>query len=360
MNEILLEIREFIKKGYFTNEENIRFSLVSRIIQELGWNIWNPKEVATEFNTVPNEDKSRVDIALFDKLPTPSVFIEIKAMGKLEFDLARHEVQLRDYNRNNTAPFSIITDGQLWRFYYSQTGGEFSQKCFKIIDLLKDELDDIELSFYAFLSKEEIRSGNAKNEAETYLTLSQKQRSMEDAFSEARRQVLEPPFPSLPEAIIAIAEKDGYKVSIDEASRFVKKQGAKKQKTETPKIIKPIQKTVRKPQQTISGSFAGKKISSFTFNNNTYEVRCWIDVLVRISEILYQTHKKDFNQVLSLAGRKRPYYTKNSSLLRSPQSIEGCNIFVEANLSANNIVQLSRDAIALFGYSSNELKIHAE
>ncbi len=199
MNEILLEIREFIKNGYFINEENIRFSLVSRIIQELGWNIWNPKE--------------------------------------------------------------------------------------------------------------EIRSGNAKNEAETYLTLSQKQRSMEDAFSEARRQVLEPPFPSLPEAIIAIVEKDGYKVSIDDASRFVKKQGAKKQKPETPKIIKPAQKIVRKPQQTISGSFAGKKVSSFTFNNNTYEARYWIDVLVRISEILYQTHKKDFNEVLSLAGRKRPYYT---------------------------------------------------
>ena len=360
MNEILLEIREFIKKGYFKNEENVRFSLVARILQELGWDIWNPKEVATEFNTVPNEDKSRVDIALFDNSPTPSVFVEIKAMGKLDFDLAKHEVQLRDYNRNNTAPFSIITDGQLWRFYYSQTGGEFSQKCFKIIDLLKDELDDIELSFYAFLSKEEIRSGNAKNEAETYLTLSQKQRSMEDAFSEARRQVLEPPFPSLPEAIISIVEKDGYKVSIDEASRFVKKQGTKKQKPEPPMVVQPIHKTIRKTKQTITGSYAGKKVSSISFNNKTYEVRYWIDVLVKVSEILCQTHRQDFNQVLSLVGRKRPYFTKNPSLLRSAQPIEGSKIFVEANLSANNIVQLSNDAIALFGYSKTELKILAD
>ena len=360
MNEILLEIREFINKGYFLNEENVRFSLVSRILRELGWNIWNPKEVATEFNTVPNEDKSRVDIALFDNSPTPSVFIEIKGMGKLEFDLAKHEVQLRDYNRNHTAPFSVITDGQLWRFYYSQTGGEFSQKCFKIIDLLKDELDDIELSFYAFLSKEEIRSGNAKNEAETYLTLSQKQRSMEDAFSEARRQVLEPPFPSLPEAIISIVEKEGYKVSLDEASRFVKKQGSKKQKPETPKTVQPLQNTKKKPKQVHSGSFAGKKVSSFTFNNKSYEVKFWIDVLTRVSEILYQTHLQNFTHVLSLVGRKRPYYTKDPSLLRSAQPIADSNIFVEANLSAINIVQLSRDAISLFGYSKNELQVHAE
>ena len=87
--------------------------------------------MTTEFNTVPNEDKSRVDIALFDSSPTPSVFIEIKAIGKLDTDLVKYEVQLRDYNRNNTAPFSIITDGRKWRFYYSQTGGEFFSKMFQ-------------------------------------------------------------------------------------------------------------------------------------------------------------------------------------------------------------------------------------
>jgi len=239
MNEILEEIRKYINSGYFKNEENIRFSLVARILQKLGWDIWNPKEVATEFPVLPNEDSTRVDIALFDNTPSPSVFIETKALGKLDTELAKYEVQLRDYNRNNTAPFSIITDGREWRFYYSQTGGEFSQKCFKVLDLLNDDVDDIELSFYAFLSKEDIRSGKAKNEAETYLKLSQKQRAMEDAFPQARRQILESPFPSLPEALVKIVAEEGYTVSIEEASRFVKKQGAKKPKPGKPVVITP-------------------------------------------------------------------------------------------------------------------------
>ena len=359
MNEILLEIREFIKRRYFNNEENVRFSLVSRILQELGWNIWNPKEVATEFNTVPNEDKSRVDIALFDNSTTPSVFIEIKALGKLEFDLAKHEVQLRDYNRNNTAPFSIITDGQKWRFYYSQTGGEFSEKCFKDIDLLEDDVDDIELIFDAFLSKNEIRSGKAKIEAESYLKLSQKQRVMEDAFPQARRQILEHPFPSLPEALINIVEKEGYSITIEEASGFVNKQGTKKQKPESPKITISAQKPIRKTKTPASG-YSGKKVSAFKFNNQTYEVRFWIDVLCRISQILHQTHRSDFNQVLTLKGRKRPYYTKDDSLLRVSQIIEGTNVFVEANLSSNSIVKLCHDVIALFGYTKTDLKIFTE
>ena len=256
MNEILLEIREFIKKGYFKNEENVRFSLVARILKELGWNIWNPKEVTTEFPVLPNEDSTRVDIALFDNSPTPSVFIEAKALGKLESELSKYEIQLRDYNRNNTAPFSIITDGREWRFYYSQTGGEFSQKCFKVVDLLKDDLDDIELSFYTFLSKEEIRSGKARNEAETYLKLSQKQRVMEDALPKARREILEPPFPSLPEALVNLVGKEGFTVSIDEARRFVKKQGVKKPKPEpSPPTVPPTPSPPKKTEAAYLKSF---------------------------------------------------------------------------------------------------------
>ena len=200
----------------------------------------------------------------------------------------------------------------------------------------------------------------ANSEAETYLKLSQKQRALEDAFSQARRQILESPFPSLPEALITIVEKEGFTVSIDEASSFVKNQGVKKQKPETPKAVKSIQRLTRQTQKSITGSYAGKKVSSFTFNNKTYEVRFWRDVLIRISEILFQTHRSDFNQVLSLVGRKRPYYTKDKSLLRVPQIIEGTNIYVETNLSANNIIELCHDIIGIFGYSKSDLKISAD
>lgn len=157
--------------------------------------------------------------------------------------MGKYEIQLRDYNRNNTAPFSIITDGRQWRFYYSQTGGEFSQKCFKVLDLLNDDAEDMELSFYTFLSKEDIRSGKARNEAETYLKLSQKQRALEDAVPQARRQILEPPFPSLPEALVKIVTEASYTVSIEEAIRFVKKQGAKKPKPDKPIVITPPVRT---------------------------------------------------------------------------------------------------------------------
>jgi len=228
MNEILSDIREKLTKNYFQNEEHVRISLVLRILFELGWDIWNPKEVNSEFKAVPNEDISRVDIALFSNeyLP-PLIFIEIKSVGKIDTDLFRIEKQLRDYNRNNTAQFSIITDGKKWRFYYSQTGGEFSQKCFKVIDIMQNDLSDIINSLTLFLSKDEILSGNSKKEAERLLKLNQKQRALEDALPRARRMISEYPFPSLPRALVEIVSKLGFTINEEEAKEFAQKSTQK-------------------------------------------------------------------------------------------------------------------------------------
>ena len=170
---------------------------------------------------VPEEDKGRVDLALFLRKFTPSVFIEVKATGKLANDLEKTERQLRDYNRNNTALLSIITDGREWRFYYSQTGGVFSQKCFKVLDVIDDDLDDIEMFFSAFLSKSEVESGSAERDAEYYLRLNQKQRIIEDALPKARRLVQESPFPSLPQALCELTADAGFSVTQEEAQAFI-------------------------------------------------------------------------------------------------------------------------------------------
>jgi len=143
MKDTLADIRDKLRNGSYQNEEHVRLSLVARILQQLEWNIWNPKEVYAEFVAVPSEDRTKVDVALFVTPYTPSVFIEIKAPGKIT-NLHEIERQLRDYNRNILVPFCVITDGNTWRFYYSRASGEFSGKCFKVLSLSSDDLDDIE------------------------------------------------------------------------------------------------------------------------------------------------------------------------------------------------------------------------
>ena len=228
MKDSLTDIKQKIQTGVYKNEEHVRLSLVSRILLELGWNLWDPREVNTELIVSPAEDKTKVDIALFTNQNFPCVFIEIKAVGGITGRLSEIERQLRDYNRNNTALFSVITDGKEWRFYYSQTGGEFSQKCFKIIDILEDDLDGVAKSLFTFLSKSEVDNGNAKREAENYLRLSQKQRAMEDSLPHARRLVQEPPYPSLPECLQNLVRQKDFQVTLEEAVTYINNSTDKK------------------------------------------------------------------------------------------------------------------------------------
>ena len=266
MREILEDIVKKLNDGAYRNEEHVRLSLVSRILQKLDWDLWNPNEVNSEFPVVPNEDHSRVDLALFLTPYVPSVFVEIKAVGKLEGNIGHIEKQLRDYNRNNTALFSVISDGRKWRFYFSQTGGEFSQKCFRTLDLIEDDIEDVELTLHTFLSKSEIDNGKAKVAAKGYLRLNQKQRAMEEVLSKARRMVLEPPYPTLLQSIVELVTDAGFSISEEEAIQFLNKFDTKKLPIETP-TTKSIEKPRIKPIST-DVIDTGQKLRDILKNND--------------------------------------------------------------------------------------------
>lgn len=221
MEDTLNEIRSSFERGAYKNEEHIRVAVVCRLLQQLGWDIWSPDEVNLEFVCVPDEDRTKVDVALFSTIHQPDAFIEVKGFGHIRGKLDIIERQLRDYNRNNTALFSLITDGAEWRFYYSQTGGEFSKKCFKVLNILRDGVDDLSESFRSLLRKSEIENGNAEQLAISYLRLTQKQRVMEDLLPDARRKAMEAPYPSLPCALVELAFDQGLEVSQEEAISFI-------------------------------------------------------------------------------------------------------------------------------------------
>jgi Domain of unknown function (DUF4357)/Type I restriction enzyme R protein N terminus (HSDR_N) len=222
MLETLQDIRCRLQAGEYKNEEHVRLSLVARLVQELGWNIWNPTEVFTEFKATELEDNTRVDIALFaNNFAGDAIFIECKNVGRIGDDLAKVERQLRDYNRNHSALFTIITDGQHWRFYYALTAGEFAQKVFARFDLRHDDLAEAAETLQRFLSRAAILDGSARRAAEGYLLLSRKGQAMQDVLPEAEKRITLPPFPALPDALVELLAAKGLVVTRAEALAFL-------------------------------------------------------------------------------------------------------------------------------------------
>lgn len=296
MKEMLTDINFKLAEGFYVNEEHIRLSLVARILQQLGWDIWNPREVNPEYYCIPNEDRSRVDIALFLTRQIPSVFFEIKTIGKIDSDLSNIERQLRDYNRNLTAMFTIITDGRKWRFYYSQAGGEFSQKCFKVLDFFEDDLDDVETFLRSFLSKSEIVSGNAEQDAKSYLQLTLKQRAIDDAIPQARRMVDLPPFPSLPQALVERVATSGFKITLEEAIQFIQNYKPIEKPT-IPSIQQPVFSTLEQPVRRVGDI---DKLVPSDYSAGPEALRQILEVAERM---LF--HRTDFGDAAVQVGRKR-------------------------------------------------------
>ncbi|MCC6681753.1 MAG: type I restriction enzyme HsdR N-terminal domain-containing protein [Phycisphaeraceae bacterium] len=241
MKAILEDICERLRRNEYRNEEHVRLCIVARILDSLGWNIWDPTQVDSECVTTPQEDRTKVDFALSSRQYIPDVFIEVKRVGHVQGQLDEVERQLRDYNRNNTAAFSVITDGQRWWLYYSQTGGEFRDKRFAMIDLLDSAtaLDDVAGLLKEYLGRDSITSGSAEKRAKQELRLNQKKRVFLECLQEARRLVQEPPFPSLPDVLVQLMTNRGYKIELDEARQLLETLPPQSEPLASPGTIEP-------------------------------------------------------------------------------------------------------------------------
>jgi hypothetical protein len=97
------------------------------------------------------------------------------------------------------------------------------------------------------------------------------------------------------------------------------------------------------------------QITAFTFNGERHEVKTWREMLVKLANIMASLHKYEFENVLGIVGRKRPYFTKSSNKLRVPEKINNTDIFVEVHLSANGIARLANKMITSLGHNPDDL-----
>ena len=119
----------------------------------------------------------------------------------------------------------------------------------------------------------------------------------------------------------------GYKPEMEIVEKFLSKHKdglylsepkAKRLKPTTPKGKQKKGKTLPyKPK--LNYDYTGKSISHFKFNGKRYDVKYWIEILINICTILASEYKREFEKVLELVGRKRPYFTKNPNELRVPR-----------------------------------------
>jgi len=96
---------------------------------------------------------------------------------------------------------------------------------------------------------------------------------------------------------------------------------------------------------------SGPKI--FVFDGKKYEVKFWKDMLPKVCAIMASRHTDRLENILTIKGDKHTYFSRNPDELKSPELIEGADIYVRTDFHKGMLLHVSKKVISLFGYPEN-------
>ena len=340
-----------------SDEASIKSGVVLRLLSLLGWNPFDVNEVKPEYSV----ESKRVDFSLRIN-GTNKVFIEVKRPNE---NLESHQEQLLGYSFREGVKQAILTNGITWWFYLPLNEGSWEQRRFFTADFLQQDQTAIAETLIVLLSRENIASGDALKTAEHLYKGRQKRNILRDALPKAWYKILNDPDDLFVELLIETTEKiSGFRPEIEDVEKFIidiQRSTIAKPENSTPPI-RPVSVPVPtpKPISYPEGSYINRRIRSFQLLGKTYHPRTWKELLVLVSEEMYQRHSAEFSRSLSLRGSRMSYFSQQPNELSQPMQIAGSTFFVETKLNSNAIVRRSRELMGLFGYGENDLQVSAE
>jgi len=354
LTDTITGVKSYIQRGAYTNEENVRLSLIARICLELGWDIWNPDEFFTEYPIKLPKKQGSVDVALFHTSyhdRTPDVFIEVKAVGKLEGQIVASEEQLQEYNIYNSAAITILTDGRRWRFYLSSATGTFNQRIFCRFDLLDDPTEYIVSILQRILAKE-CFSKDAITVAQTMLNDLKKAQEIERAKEKAKDIAEEYPELNLYERVQKVLAERGHKLGLDE----IKRLWSPATSITEPQDEAPKAKKGKPANKQPKSEFTFKSPKRVFVIDKWFDVSSWRDVKLAVFNYVFEMNPDLDLQVK--AHRKLNIVESSPDMFRSPMLLAN-GLFTESNLSADSIVKHCNIVMAEINSQPIQIEFHS-
>jgi len=167
------------------DEAATKQAIVLRLLSILEWDTYSIDEVTPEYSVRGR----RVDYCL----KTGNIkraFLEVKKIGE---QLESHQEQLLNYSFHEGVKLAILTDGIQWWFYLPLREGGWENRRFYTIDIRQQETEEVASKFIDFLSRENIASGQASQNAEEVYESHRKQIILEDTLPKAWNKIIAGP-----------------------------------------------------------------------------------------------------------------------------------------------------------------------
>ena len=334
------------------DEAAVKQGIVLKILSLMDWDPFDIDEVQPEFPV----GNGKVDYSLKVR-NSAHAFIMVR---KEEKKFKGYERELLAYAVLGKVKLAVLTNGITWRFFSPFVDGSNGEKMFHTIDLNRQKPDVVAKSFALFLSKENVISGRAIKAAENIYRIRQREALLHRHLPEAWHKIMSEPEKWLVDVFArATEELCGYNPDRETVEKFIKsKIDAWGGIWEIPKVKQSREST--QVQGHDADAYHTKDISSFRFEKKEHKVNSWQEMLVKLCELIYAKHKEDFEMVLTLTSQDKEYFSEIQYKFLNCEQIPGTDMYVNADLSPEDIVRICHEMLQLFGYMESDFSIETK
>ena len=350
---------EFIKKiqlddrfGTF-DEAAIKQGVVLKVLSLLDWDPFDVDEVLPEHEI----QGSKVDFCL-KKQKAHKVFIFVR---KNREDLTKHQDKVLSLSIQGKVPMAILTNGLTWWFFLPLVQGSADEKKFLAIDMGSQKAEEASETFENFLTKESILSGETEKAAEDIYTARQRDFFIRETLPKAWARIMSDPKKWLADILGSVTEEIcGYHPDREVIEEFISSKFTEKVDLES--VVQPKPAAPAQPAKTAvrGDEFTGKTVQSFTLKGTRYEVKSWKAMYIKLCEVIFPKHKDDLDVLFTLSKPGKEYFSRNPYQLLTCEKIAGTGLYVDVNLTAKEIVDLTQKVLHLLGYEENALSLEVK
>jgi predicted type IV restriction endonuclease len=305
MREDLLDIRGGIKAGRYVNEATVSQGIVQRLLNALGWPVYDTEIVAPEYSL----GTRKADYALCHPPREPVILIEVKQVGQSK----GADRQLFEYAFHRGVPMAILTDGQEWNFFLPTEQGDYSERQLYKLDILERDPQEAESSFMRYLAYEAVRSGQAIEAARKDYRNAARKRQAQKTLPDAWAKLIESEDELLMELLSdKVEDLCGVKPDPDAVAAFLRKQPPSINEA----VPAPSRKRPKRPAQLTPTATIPKAIG-YELYGQRRRARNARDVLIQVFRE-FAEREPDFLErfaALPKHGRKRRYLARTGEEL---------------------------------------------
>ena len=231
-------LRNRLKNNQYRTEQAIRLGVIDEILRALDWKTSDPLQIVPEYSV---EGSGRVDYALFNlSAQRPHVFIEAKKRGVLERGNEYPEEQLFRYDSRVRVPIAVLTDGEIWRFFFPSGIGTWEERKVKELRLTAENSQRNVKYLERYLRFEAVQRGTAEEAIKQDYEDLENERRIRQHLPQTWENLVKRGDELLIDLLAEATEDDcGHKPSPEQVLNFLKglerkQEGGKKSENDVP------------------------------------------------------------------------------------------------------------------------------